>query len=115
MKFCQPHWDDLKTAIKDRGLWHLVAADGRAAMDRAIDEMNRTATDKAYDPLMAAHWSICGQAMKQGGLYLMSGDYCPLCELEKHTEAGMAKRWVDGCTDSILSYCQERGLVPRKQ
>lgn len=111
MKFCQLHWDELKAAIDERGLSHLIAKDGRGAVNRVVAEIEGTATDASYDPLMAAYWMITGRALEMGGLYLMTGDYCPLCELEKHTEHGVAAEWIQGCTDSVKVYCEEKGLV----
>lgn len=128
MKFCQKHWDMLRAAIETRGLMHLVAKGGEAAMERAVDEINGVATDATYDPLMAAHWMISGRAIEIGGLYLMTGDHCPVCEAMAHTshwprageteplgEAGVEKHWIDGPADAVLVYCQERGLAAPKQ
>jgi len=112
LKFCQPHWDELKDAVKARGMWPLVAENGQAAINRMVDEIENRATDDTYDPLMSAHWMIASRALECGGLYLMTGEYCPLCEVENHTEAGEAAKWIAGCTDSIRTFCQERGILP---
>jgi hypothetical protein len=53
---------------------------------------------------------ISGEALKLGGLYLMTGDYCPLCEVEKHT-GDTAANWINGCSDAVLEYCQHRGFT----
>jgi hypothetical protein len=118
MKFCMPHWDALRKAIDDRGLTHLVAKDGATATANMAAELTGQKTAQHYDPLMDAHWMITGNALKMGGLYLMTADpdgneYCPLCEVRKH--GGDPQEWIDGCTDSILASCQERGLTAPKQ
>lgn len=121
MQICKVHWEQLKHAIEERGLLDLVAPNGQAAVSRMQQELDGTATDSNYDPLMAANNMISAQALKLGGLYLL-GDYCPLCEAVAHTQMpddlpeevkkqGIAAYWINGCTDSILDYCRERGLV----
>ena len=124
MKICKNHWEQLKDAIKVRGLWDLVAPNGQAAIYRMQQELAGTATDSNYDPLMTANYMISGQALNFGGIYLLTGDYCPLCEAEHHTQIpddfpeeikkqGVAMYWINGCTDSILDYCREHGLAPK--
>lgn len=120
MKFCDAHWQTLRTAINDRGLSHLIAKDGQTAMESAVAELNGQQTDAQYDPLMSATYMIYGNAMRMGGLYLMTTDehgneYCPLCEVEKHVGEGTAQKWIDGCSDAILQHCQQRGLTSPTQ
>lgn len=127
MKFCQAHWDKLHDAIKDRGLWHLVAKSGEAAQEAAKRQLEGTDTAADFDPLMSAHWAIYARAIDCGGLYLMGtdesgandGDFCPLCELNKHADrTGMPEgqgepsdHWINGCCDAQLEYARELGLV----
>lgn len=82
MRFCQDHWDRLRAAIDERGLSHLIASDGRLAIEQLADQLQRAQEGEEpvspvnYDPLMAAHWSIVNNVMAQLGpnaLYLMSG------------------------------------------
>lgn len=112
MKMCLPHWDALKDAIKERGMWPLVTESGEAATKRAVSEMENKATNETYDPLMSANFMIWNAALRTGGLYLMTGDYCPLCEADKHGAPGTASEWIRGCTDSVRGYCLEHGLMP---
>lgn len=128
MKFCASHWDKLREAIKARGMFHLVANSGEAAAERMVDEINGTATDRTFDPLMSAHNMIMGRAIEAGGLYLMTGDFSPICETIKH-RAGVVDPvkgrpytaeeeeayWIDGPADGTLAYCRERGLMPPVQ
>ena len=83
MKFCQTHWNQLKDAIESKGMYHLVAASGELAVDRLKEELDGTATKLTYDPLMNSHNMINLRALECCGLYLLTGDYCPLCEFEK--------------------------------
>lgn len=123
MKMCQAHWDELKEAVRAKGLYHLVASSGQAAMERAIAEVKGDATLSNYDPLMAANWMICGRAIDLGGLYLLGSKengepYCPLCELNEQVEKQNANTtgkipatvWIEGAVDEQWKYCQENGL-----
>lgn len=81
MRFCQPHWDKLRTTIADRGLGDLIATDGETAVAQLTDALERReATPVNFDPLMNAHWAITANAMdlisKTGNspLYLMLPD-----------------------------------------
>lgn len=116
MRFCQPHWNALRGAIESRGLSHLIAANGRDAHARAVAELQGNAELSDYDPLMAAHWMIANRVLELGGLYLMTADYCPVCEAikghEKHmTREETEKYYIDGPADAVLQYCRENGLV----
>lgn len=116
MKICKDHWAALRNAIHVRGLGHLGASSGKEAMERAKKEIEGTATDATFDPLMAANNNIWSKALELGGLYLMTrkadgSEYCPLCEVELQYEPGTAQKWIDGCTDAIRSYCEQRGLI----
>lgn len=127
MKMCDKHWAALRQAIEARGLTHLIQSaetnlDNAAQVIEGADE-----AELPYDPLMSCWWMISGQAIKLGGVYLMSGDYCPICEAVKHTtghprldEHGVEvpataewieSWWIDGPADAAHQECRRRGLV----
>jgi hypothetical protein len=119
MKMCQKHWDMLRDAIKDRGLAHMVASNGREAAARLAKP---DADGSDFDPLMAAFMMISGRAIEDGGLYLLKGDYCPVCEvMEYHpkncketpvcTGETLEKLWIDGPADAVRTYAEEHGLL----
>lgn len=111
MKFCQPHWDRLREEIDANGLSGFVARDGEQAAQQLADEAQGiNDQDAAPDPLMRAHWMILDRAIKQGGPYILTGDYCPLCELEKHTEEKAAS-WIIACCASLRAYFIEKGWI----
>lgn len=125
MKICEPHWDKLRTAIKDRGIDHLGAKNGKDAVDNVAEELQGGQPD--YDPTMACNMMIWNQALKMGGLYLMGqkedgSEYCPICEAIAHMSPppGMTKEqqersWIDGPADAALDECRKRGLCPAAQ
>jgi hypothetical protein len=79
MNFCQNHWDMLKSAIKERGLWDLVAPDGETAAAQLKHQVeNQQATKTNYDPLMSAMFAISANSadlvrnMGGNALYVMA-------------------------------------------
>lgn len=76
MKFCQRHWDLMRAAVEARGMTPLVAANGKSAAENLVSELQDGQTLDNFDPLMAMHWNIAGNAMEKLGpnaLYLMGG------------------------------------------
>lgn len=64
MKFCQTHWDALRSAIRDRGLYDLVAKSGEAIVNKMAEELKAgAATATTFDPLMGAHNAILSRTM----------------------------------------------------
>lgn len=99
MRMCTGHWTKLRKAIDDRGLTHLVPNSGEEAV-KLVAKGN-------LDPLMDAHMRIAKAAVRDGGTYLLKGDYCPLCELdkvgEKSEDKPMSDNWINGCCDDVLN------------
>lgn len=113
MKFCDKHWEQLRQAIKDKGMWSLVSKSEGEAVQEIVNELHGRV--HKYDPLMTAHTAIVAAALKDGGLYLLSTDedgkaYCPLCEGDKQSE-GLSTDWINGSTDDCLAYCKNHGLL----
>lgn len=134
MKFCQPHWDQLREAIKNLGLAHLIKS-GEDLVEATVQQLNGLGDDiSTYDPLNSAHWNIIDHCITDAGvnvLYLMSGDYCPLCvardALTEHVktcvnpECGGADNlkqldnWIDYAANAEAIYCRTQGLIPPLQ
>lgn len=117
MKFCNRHWGALRAAIDERGLMPLVARNGAEAVERAKEELGGTATDASYDPLMGAHWMIVNRALESGGLYLMTGEICPVCEAIEHCNVGeggyrdkkhIEEDWIEGPADAALEFVRSK-------
>lgn len=119
MKFCQPHWDMCREAIKDRGMDGLIAKSSEAAMENELKALDGQQPD--FDPLMSMHWYFTNNALRSGGLYLMcsnedgsnEGHYCPLCEFEKHSEGFVAKDVISNVADQMRENCITTGLIAR--
>lgn len=129
MQFCQPCYDKLREAIKARGMWPLVGSDEtlKEKISQEVDHIQGGPPPDArrtFDPLYQACMAIYGRAIQMGGLYLMTGDYCPLCELDKNAPldaeipAGYTTHgdaWIGGCCDAQLAGARELGLMPEPQ
>lgn len=110
MRMCMPHWEQLRQGVKDRGMMHLVLKSGEEAVKNMKAEIE--GAPAKFDPLMAANWAIFSQALNFGGLDMMVGEHCPLCEADAH--GGHAQEWIDGCLDAQLEYAIELGLVKKE-
>ena len=126
MRFCAFfHADELRGQVISKGMGGLIADDDGNVVERARAELAIAAPVATYDPLMVAHWAIVGKALEEGGVYLMfdrpgdGGEYCPLCEVEdagvREGKVGLSLAWMEGCTDSILVYCRQQGLLSKPQ
>lgn len=120
MQFCTTHWQALRQAVECRGMSHLVAKDGAAAIQDVAAQFNGTDTLANWDPLMAAHWAIGNRVLQAVGLRLIVERECPLCVVERSgvqqtSNAGAAQQWVDGCMDSMLAYARQNKLVAEVQ
>jgi hypothetical protein len=109
MNLCPTHWNQLKQAIKARGLWDLVSADGAEAMAVMQHDLDgKPATKEKFDPLLAATFKIYENAIRAGGLYMMNqkedgADYCAVCEAEAHNAPG----WIDLAADGVAAFARE--------
>lgn len=112
MKFCKDHWSKLQTAINERGLSDLVSGSGEELQRRMKIEMEAKKTTKeSFDPLMTAHNMIVKNALQAGGVYMLNGDFCPLCELNKNAEEmkETADDWIRKSADGVAAYAVEIG------
>jgi len=108
---CQPHWDELRAEIKRLGMDGLGAKSGQEAAANIVKELEGRLGPDDHDPLMSVNNMIFCHALECGGLYLMTGDFCPLCEAEKN---GVAKgEWITGACAAEEQYCRERGILPK--
>lgn len=124
MRICKAHWRMCRDAVDSRGMGGLVAKSGEAAMDNMIAEIEGTAKEQDFDPLMSLNWFFSGEAMKNGGLYLMAvdpehpdlkdndGHYCPICEFEKHMQGFDAAEQIGMVADQMAEHCRKEGLIP---
>lgn len=115
MRMCMPHWGQLREAIKERGMMHLVAGTDEKAAQNMKGQLTGASERETFDPLMGANFAIYSNAMRIFGLYLMTeppegGHYCPVCESEK-AGGHPAEWWITNAADEQLSRAVELGLV----
>ena len=110
MQFCMMHWEQLRAAITERGLDHLIASDGKELVERMEREIDNKQNKQDFDPFMSAHNMILSNALHAFGFYIM-GDCCPLCELDKEEwQENSSAIWIRSAADSVLSYATEQKL-----
>lgn len=107
MKFCQPHWEMLRQAVRDQGMWELVAQSGEECAQRTVSQLEEGAQPANFDPLMQLHWMIVNRVSEKPDMlmFLMSGDHCPMCEAGKHCAA--CKEIVAGWPASAAAFIKE--------
>lgn len=111
MQICQNHWHDVKNAIRQRGLWKLIAHDGYIAAPVVTEETNEKTLSVSLDPLRATGLMISDQALAAFGRHLLSGNFCPLCAVDENLGDAQAMQWIDADADLILEVCRARHLV----
>lgn len=132
MQFCNLHWTLLRSAIHERGLFHLVAASGEECARRMQLAQQEQATGAVpsldgFDPLMMSHQMIVTKAVELGGPNVLIGDLCPVCEAMRnlantpcaygrvHTADQIERDWIEGPTNAVLGYARDNGFIGRTQ
>lgn len=122
MLMCNAHWNACIDAIRDRDLWHLVDLSNIKAVRSAFDGSTKTlkfvseslkkeSSDNVdgFDPLEYLVVAISSSALICGGHYLLTGEYCPLCEGESHGNI-IGQTWINEAGDLIYKFCQRNNL-----
>lgn len=132
MRYCLDHWNVLRAGVDARGMSHLVAQGGEAAVEALQRNLNGESTAADWDPLMAAHWGIARRVLDRMGPNGIAAfgdpDWCPLCEIQQSyqwwdapgrpprpAEALDAQGWANSCLDSMLAYAREQKLIAAVQ
>lgn len=68
MRPCKEHWTMMRLAVEERGMSHLVPADGKEAMARTVRDLEaHQAGEKSdpsdFDPLSSMLWAITARCM----------------------------------------------------
>ncbi len=133
MMICPTHWQQMRDAVEERGMTHLVARNGKEAVDNLVAEAE--GHKPAFDPLMAMNNNFWSAALEHGGLGVMGvpeddhpliaatttdakgmRHFCPLClarELGAQPETD--QQWIRGCADAMLKHARGEGLMPALQ
>lgn len=111
MNFCQKHWDELKTAITERGLMQFVASSGPQIAEHVIRGLDGNSTVIDFEPLLGSSICVHRLASNIGGFSaVMTPDPetgrppCPVCFL-------MRFDWIKAAADGALEEAKQRGLI----
>lgn len=105
MNWCQPHWDQLRQAIKVRGLDNFGAKNSEE-LKAQIENDN----EEKFDPLMGS-WMRINQHMIESPGCRGRILECPMCILVTDGQPDLVAKWIDGCTDEALKYAIEKGYL----
>lgn len=130
MRECKMHWQMMKDAIEEHGLGSLISHSSQDAMEGELKQLEEFArsgkvSDKTlvetFDPLMSMHWHFSNDALRCGGLYIITvdkqinpdndGHYCPLCEFVKHSTGFNDKEAVTSVVKQMRAYAVENKLI----
>lgn len=130
MQICQPHWDKIRALVDEHGMAHLVG-NVESAHERLASEITGDAPvddAKNLDPLLRVNAMIWERGLSMGGLYMMNGDICPICEAMKHMahvplegktepvgEAWVEKHWTEGPVLAVKGLAITLGALPPVQ
>lgn len=112
-----------REAVDSRGMSSLVAKSGEEACAQMVAELEGEKDPKQFDPLISLNWHFSGEAIRCGGLYLMSpdpsgandGHWCPICEFVKNAKGFDAKAQIGRVADQMAEHAREQGLIPKVQ
>jgi hypothetical protein len=115
MQFCQPHWDRLRAEIEANGLAHMVLT-GEVVFQQTVDAIEGKGQENAaFDPLMAMHNKIVEKFVEPlgaDGLYIFTGDYCPLCELDRlNPGRKLPENWIVEGTKSLATWLRSQNMT----
>jgi hypothetical protein len=115
MKLCTPHWEELRTAVRDRGLEPFVSRSGEEAARKLANGPPR---DRAsFDPLLRANIAIVEHVVGAAGpvkaAEWSATDACPICYFSDHCDVCRehSARWITLATDEQLALAKVLGLV----
>jgi hypothetical protein len=93
MTMCQPHWDELRAAVKAAGLEHTVSPDGVIAAQRAVKMMKGSTDPADFDALIYCFNVISLNALRGNNREKFLAGYqgCPLCLMGGHCVDCFAK------------------------
>ena len=113
MNWCKPHWDQLREAIRTRGLDRFGAQTGQEAVAEMASQIE--GNEESFDPLMGS-WSRINARMAESLTNLGRGAEilqlkCPCCILVDDGQPELVAGWINGCTDMARAYAVEKGLL----
>lgn len=119
MRICKDHWSLCRKAVEDRGMGSLVSRGGEEAIERMKAELAGARPEETFDPLMSLNAHFSSEAMRCGGLYLMTknetgdndGHFCPICEFEKHLDGFDAETSIGEIADQMVTWARGQGLL----
>lgn len=112
MRICMDHWQQLRTAIEDRGLTPFVSKNGEEAARRTANISNGSEDPQDFDPLIAANMAIISYYISQVGIDGLTQDVCPICTAAAEADGDeLPNNWINGAADDVLAVAKDKKLV----
>lgn len=113
MNWCKPHWQQLREALKAKGLDGFGAQTGEEAAAEIASQLE--GNEESFDPLLGC-WSRVNAAMAESLTSLGRGHEilqlrCPLCILVDDGQPHTVANWIDGVTEEARMYAVHQGLI----
>jgi hypothetical protein len=123
MKVCMKHWAIMREEVEAHGLSALVSSNGEELLARTVEELKGGDLKRTFDPLMSMNYHFTNNALTCGGLYLMGqndtgendGEFCPVCEFEKHSKGFDARTQISRVADQMAEWARSENLIPKTQ
>lgn len=105
MRWCQPHWDELRVEVERQGLAGFVATDGETMAQNLQRQMAGELTLDTFDPLFGAMIGMQHWLDTTYGMASMLVDGCPICFADRqHQNACEDRRHGSPCAISFSVY-----------
>lgn len=111
MRFCTPHLDAIKQAVRDRGLGNLMSESGEQAANKWRRIVEEGITIDTYEPQVIAENRIIVYAVDTFGQRALYIEGCPLCYINANNPDGVNyDRLVEHAAEDVLNMW--KGLRP---
>jgi hypothetical protein len=107
MRICTLHWEQLKTAIDERGLTPFISKDGEEAIKRIAGSLSNKSAD-TFDPLIQANVAIWNNAIEAFSTDILKDD-APCKDVGCNKETG--SDWIRYAADGQLQNAKDMGLL----
>jgi len=115
VKWCVPHWQQLKDALAARDLMQFVAPSGEELVEKMATAATTASEDgdaELFEPLVACFMHINALALEQVGMRVMGE--CPFCQMVADGHPELVADWIDSEADGAMNYALQHGYLKRQ-
>lgn len=105
VRFCADHWERLKDAVRQAGLWSLVAENGEQGARNIQSQLSEGLTVDNFDPLIMAHNAIFGYALEMTQAQYDQNPQMFMADSAEHPEWACPICALNWCHDEHIRLC----------